>query len=96
MATVNELLGILLRELHHREGLGQPHGGIDRNEVRHAHPRQRGQLSGDEQQPGDALHSPTNGRAYNDKTQSIGFLRGSLPGITLNILIKYSIYGLWK
>ena len=44
----------------------------------------------------DAAVCLTNGRAYNDKTQSIGLLRGSLPGITLNILIKYSIYGLWK
>lgn len=44
----------------------------------------------------DAAVCLTNGRSYNDKTQSIGLLRGSLPSINLNILIKYSIYGLWK
>ena len=38
----------------------------------------------------------TSGIEYNDKTQSIGLLRGSLPSINMNILIKYSIYGLWK
>jgi len=44
----------------------------------------------------DAAVCLTNGRSYNDKTQSIGLLRGSFPSINLNILIKYSIYGLWK
>ena len=33
----------------------------------------------------DAAVCLTNGRSYNDKTQSIGLLRGSLPSITLNV-----------